>query len=167
MADEQFFVTIFSSALGQAVLVFVLVFTVIFAILQKSKILGEGKKQIDALVALSVALLAIGAGYAMNLITKLAPFLSVSLVIILAFLILTAFFFKTDFDIGNGLRIFFGIVAFIAVVIAVLYITDSFDAISDFFTGNKSIMGNLLLLAVVAVAIWLALRKEESGGTGK
>ncbi len=158
------YATIFSSPLGQAVLVFVLVFTIVFAILQKSKILGEGKKQIDALVALSIALLAIGAGYAMNLITRLAPFLSVSLVIILVFLLLTAFFFKAEFDIGKGLRIFFGIVAFIAVVIVVLYITDSFGAIANFFTGNTSIVGNLLLLVVVAVAIWLALRKEESGG---
>jgi peptidoglycan/LPS O-acetylase OafA/YrhL len=167
MADEQFFTTIFSSPLGQAVLVFVLVFTIVFAILQKSKILGDGKKQIDALVALSISLLAIGAGYAMNLITKLAPFLSVSLVIILVFLIITAFFFKAEFDIGHGLRIAFGIVAFIAVVIAVLYITDSFGTIADFFTSSKSIVGNLLLLVVVVVAIWLALRKDESGGSGK
>jgi hypothetical protein len=34
------------------VLPFVLVFTLVFALLQKTKILGDGKKQIDSLVAL-------------------------------------------------------------------------------------------------------------------
>ena len=34
---------------------FLLVFVLIFAVLQKSKILGEDKKQIDSLIALSIA----------------------------------------------------------------------------------------------------------------
>ena len=46
--------TIFSSALGQTVLVFILVFTLVFAVLQKSKILGDSRKQTDALIALAV-----------------------------------------------------------------------------------------------------------------
>src|SRR3989344_5401509 len=49
--------TLFSSPLGQTVLVFVLVFVGIFAILQKSKVFGDGKKQIDALVAVAIAVL--------------------------------------------------------------------------------------------------------------
>lgn len=158
------FTSIFSGSLGQAVLVFVLIFTLIFAILQKSKILGDGKKQIDALVALSIALLVISVGYAMNLITSMAPFLSVSLVIILVFLLLVGIFSEKELKLSNGVRTFFGILAFVAVVIAVLYITNSFPSILNFFSGSSDsgILGNVVLLIIIALAIWMVLRKESS-----
>ena len=43
----------------ETILPFLLVFTLVFAVLQKSKILGDNKKQIDAIVSLVVGLLLI------------------------------------------------------------------------------------------------------------
>ena len=81
--------TILSSDLFvNAVLPFLLVFVVIFAILQKSKILGDEKKQIDAIVALVIGLIVISFGYATGVIVSLIPFLAVSAIIILVFLLL-------------------------------------------------------------------------------
>ena len=52
--------TILSSQLFvEVILPFLLVFAVVFAILQKTKILGEGKKQIDAIVSLVIGLIVI------------------------------------------------------------------------------------------------------------
>ena len=59
--------TIFTSVYSQTIFIFLLVFVVVFAILQKTKVLGDGKKQIDALVALAVALLVLSAGFALSL----------------------------------------------------------------------------------------------------
>ena len=44
----------------EMLLPFLLVFVVVFAILQKSKILGDGKAQIDAIVGLVIGLILIG-----------------------------------------------------------------------------------------------------------
>ena len=85
--------TIFSSELGQVTLIFVLVFTMVFAVLQKAKVFGDGKKQIDALIGLAVALIVISAGYATDIISQLIPFLAITLVIILIFMVLIGFLF--------------------------------------------------------------------------
>lgn len=153
--------TIFNSDLGQGVLVFLLVFTVVFAILQKSEILGKGKSQVDALVALAIGLLVISVGYATDIIRQLIPFLGVSLVVILVFLLLVGIFYKQgEFALPSGVVIAFGILAFIAVVIAVLSITGSWSIIEDYFDGKKggTLIPNLALLLVVAGAVWLAMK---------
>ena len=54
----------------EVLLPFLLVFTVVFAILQKTSILGKGKKQIDAIVSLVVGLIVVAFGYATNVIIK-------------------------------------------------------------------------------------------------
>ena len=50
MSDPFFITPIFTDFL----LPFALVFTLIFAILQKTKLLGDGKKQVDAIIGLVV-----------------------------------------------------------------------------------------------------------------
>ncbi len=159
--------TIFSSALGQAALVFVLIFTVVFAILQKTKILGDNKKQIDALVALAAGLLVISVGYAINLISSLIPFLAVSLVIILVFLLLLGIFYKQDsFEVPGWMKAAFGVVAFIAVVIAVLYNTDAWAYIQDLsYGGGSNVLTNVIVIIVVLVI--LAVVVGTSGGKDK
>ena len=53
---EPFFVSPF---FVEVILPFVLVFTLVFAVLQKTEILGKGKRQIDVLVALAIGLITI------------------------------------------------------------------------------------------------------------
>ncbi len=150
--------TVFGSALGQTVLVFILVFTLVFAVLQKSKILGEGRKQTDALIALAIGLLVISVGYAMDIITKLVPFLAVSLVVILVFLLLLGFFYKGEFEAHKGVKIAAGIISLLAVIIAVLYVTGAWDHIYDLVLDDtSSLVGNIVLLVIVVVVIAVAL----------
>lgn len=146
--------TIFSSPLGQTALVFVLVFTLLFALLQKSKILGDGKKQTDALISLAIALLVISVGYAMEIITTLIPFLAVGLVIALVFLLLWGSFYHGSLETSKGVKIAAGIIALIAVVVAVLYITGTWDYLRDWIvSGNSGAFGNIVLVVIVVVAI--------------
>ena len=51
----------------ETILPFLLIFTIVFAVLQKAKILGEGKRQIDAIVALVVGLLFISFAQAVGI----------------------------------------------------------------------------------------------------
>lgn len=153
--------TLFSTPMGQAVLVFVLVFALLFAILQRSKVLGEGKSQVDMLVAGAAALLVLSAGYALDIITQLIPFLAVCLVVILVFVLLIGLFFEKEFKPSEGMRNTAIVVALLAVIIAVLNFTNSYDAIVNWIATHQTIMGNVILIAVVIGAVALALRKGE------
>ena len=73
------------------VLPFVLVFTVVFAVLQKTKLLGDEVKQINAILGLVVGLFLIAFPGPRGIIVLLMPFLAVALVILLVFMLLYGF----------------------------------------------------------------------------
>ena len=153
MANE----TILSSPLFlELVLPFLLVFTIVFAILQKTKILGDGKKQIDAIVALVVGLITISFGYATGIIISLVPFLAVVAVIILVFMMLYGMVYADGkFEMHRGLKITFGIVVGLAVIAAVMVATGAWNFVYDlfFFESDGSLVTNIVFLVVVIVAI--------------
>jgi len=140
-----------------SVLPFILIFTVVFAILQKTQILGKGKKQIDAIVSLVIGLIVISFANAVGIITSLLPFLAVSAVIILVFMILYGMLFKEgEFEMNKGLRIAFGILIGLAVIIAVLISTGAWEYIKYnwIYAGDSSaLVTNLIFLFIVIVAI--------------
>src|SRR3989344_5787366 len=81
--------TIFTNQLFvETVLPFVLVFTIVFAILQKTSILGKDKKQIDAIVALVIGLTFVAFPAPTEIVVKMIPVLGVALATIFVFLIL-------------------------------------------------------------------------------
>ena len=148
------YTSIFSSALGQLVLAFVLIFTLVFAILQKSKILGEGKKQIDALVALAIGLIVISVGSVPDFIQHMIPFMAIGLVIILVFMILMgAVFADGTLKEMPWLKWVFAISILVAVIIAAVGFTKGWDYIVTFFSSDGSWAGNLILIIVIILAI--------------
>lgn len=137
---------------------FLLVFVVIFAILQKTKVLGDGKKQIDAIVSLVIALIVVSFGYATNIIISLIPFLAVAVVIIFVFLILYGMVFHgEEFKIPKNLRIGFGILVGIAVLIAVLISTGAWTYIAENWIygngGDNTILTNIVFIVIIVAAI--------------
>ncbi len=160
--------TILSSSLfTHAILPFLLVFTLIFAILQRSKILGEGKKQIDAIVALVIALLLIAFPLPRSIIVFLMPFLAVMAVIILVFMLLWGFVAsgKDGLVMNKGLKITFGIIIGIALAIAILFAAGVWDAVYGFFTGSEwsqSILINILFIAIIIGAMVAVLAGNKS-----
>ena len=150
------------------VLPFVLVFTLIFAILQKTKILGDGKKQIDALVALAIGLIVVSFGYATGIILSLIPVLAVGAVIILIFLLLYGMVFEPGtFKAHQAVKITIGIVTAIAVIIAAMVATGAWTYVIDMFQtseGGLVSVANLIFVAVKIVALAMALL---SGGKDK
>jgi len=160
--------TIFSSPIVIEVLLpFLLVFTVIFAILQKSGILGKGKKQIDAIVSLAIALIFVAVGKSVGIILELIPFLVVSLVIILIFLLLVGSLFKEgEFGLPKGVKITIGIIITIALVVAVIYATNAWSFILGLFSGEGSaIVTNLIFGAVIIGAIVAVVFGAKGGSS--
>lgn len=141
------------------ILPWILVFVIIFAALEKSKILGEGKKQINAIVGAVCGLILLAFSASRNLIVSIIPFLVVVAIIIFVFMLLYGFVSgETKGDpFGKGIKITFGIVIFIALAIAILSITGKWDDFLDFIsisnTGSTFIFILIAIGAVVAVLI--------------
>ena len=173
MADPTYggFTILSSPFFVEGVLPFILVFSLVFAVLQKSKILGEGKNQLDALVAFSVALLTIAFANAVSLIVQLVPVLAVGLVVLLVFMVMWGMAFKNgEFAVPTSVKMVIGILAAITVVSALLYYTDSVDTITDFFdTSDSNLWNNILFIVLVvaaAVVVMSFSKGEAASGKG-
>ncbi len=144
----------------EVILPFLLVFSVVFAILQKSEILGKGKRQIDAIVALVIGLITVAFGYATKLIVYLVPVMAVSVVVILVFMILLGMSFKAgDFKMHKGIQWIVGILAVIVIVIALLVFTGWWGTITDwiYLEGDSSqITSTVIFVVAIAIAVIVA-----------
>lgn len=154
------------------ILPFVLIFTVVFAVLQKSKILGDGKKQIDALVALVIGLIVVSFANAVGIINSLLPFLAVSIVIILVFFILVSLFFydkEKGVAIPDGLKNTAVTLIVVSVVVAVLVVTGAWDYLAARFygDGDSSTISNIIFIAIIIGAVIFALKGDKKDDKNK
>jgi len=151
------------------ILPFLLVFTLVFAVLDKTKLLGEGKRQINAIISLVVGLILIAFPYAQGVIVKLIPFLAVSLVVLFVFMLMYGFAMgKKEGDVlDKGVKIALGIIVGLAVIVAVLWATGAWDTIyKTLVEGGSStqIWMNILLIAIIGGAMAVVL---STGGKEK
>ncbi len=167
MAEAPFLI---SSYFLDYILPFVLVFTLIFAILQKIKLLGDESKRANVIIALVVGIILIATPYPRDIIVKLMPFLAVVAVILLVFMLLWGFISgKTEGDVLNkGLKITFGIILGVALIVVLLMISGFWDVLINMITkGSESsriiINGVLIIVVIGAVAAVLFGEGRRSG----
>lgn len=60
---------------------------------------------------------------------------------------------EKGFEISSGIRKFFGVLAFAAVLISALIFTGAWNYLKDYFTGNNQLFTNIMFLVIVGVAI--------------
>lgn len=153
---------LFETALFKEVLIpFLLVFVLVFAVLQKTKALGDGKKQIDALVSLAIGLLLIGVPSARNFITSITPWLAVGLVVILIYLLLYGFVGsdKEGIKLEPWMKSTFAILAVVFVVSLVLVFSGFWAKITSGINGGTW-LPTIIFVIVVAVAFGLVVGKK-------
>ncbi|OGJ21439.1 hypothetical protein A3K73_09020 [Candidatus Pacearchaeota archaeon RBG_13_36_9] len=150
------------------ILPFLLVFTLIFAILDRSKMLGEEKRQINAIISLVIALIFLAFDFARNIVVNLMPYLVVFIVILFVFMLIFGFITaKKEGDVLNkGLKIALGTIFGVAVLVAVLFISGGWDWIYSSLQGGgymDTVILNLFILAIIggAIAVVLASGKKE------
>lgn len=145
------------------ILPWVLLFVIVFAILEKTNLLGEGKRQINAIIGAVVGLIVLAFPAFRDVITGLIPYFAVVLIAIFVFLLL--FSFASGETKGNPLgktpKIIFGIVLFIGTIIAVLILTGSFDKLVTFFSSSNT--GANIIFVVIAIAAVAAVLYSEKG----
>lgn len=152
-----------SAIFTDMVLPFVLIFALTFAILEKSKLLGDGKSQINAIIGFVVAAIFISFANVIQMIQQLTVFMALALVVLLVLMLVYSFASgdKSGAPFGENIKMFVGTVIFISVIIAVLVITGYWQKAYDFFIFSQ--MGiNLLVIILIGALIYFVLQ-----GAGK
>jgi len=163
------------------VLPFLLVFTVIFAILERTKIFGtekiEGKeftrKNLNAMAAFVIALLVVASSQIVSTINKGLAKVVLLLMVLISFLLLIGTFFGKDEEVKltGGWRTW-GMGA-VGVGILLIFANELgwLEPAWDYMTGgwNNSIVGSiiLILLIVIFMAYVTAAPKKEKEGEKK
>jgi len=151
----------------EMLLPFLLVFVVVFAILQKSKILGEGKAQVDAIVGLVVGLILIGVPGPRDLLVGIMPWMAVGVAVILVFMILYGFVagdLSKSENMPKGLKYTFLGLAAVFTIGVVIFVSGLHEKIWDSFGGSGDIWMNIVMIVLVLAAMAVAVyggKKEK------
>ena len=148
------------------ILPFSLVFAIIFAILERTKIFGEDRKQVNSIIAAVIGMIFVGVVYPKIVVENMILFLTVAIVVVFIFLMLYGFIVGDTEGIKfpKGMKIFFGILAGIAVILALVWSMNlRGDLINTLFyqPWSKIFWTNFLFILVIAGAIAIVL------GSGK
>ena len=187
MASQFRNVIIFFEEIGlyDVVLPFLLVFTIVFAILEKTQVFGtetmDGrqytKKNLNAVTAFVIAFFVVASSKLVEIITTVSSYTVILLMLSILFLLLVGSFMKEGeggFLKGNWNN-FFMIIMFVGIVLIFLYALGWWDALWSFFrfeTGGE-VVGSIILLVIIVVFIWYIVKgephkettvKKEEGG---
>ena len=146
---------------------FLLIFFIVFAVLEKTKIFGDEKKQLNALISFIIALIFVGAIYPKIVVANLILFLTVALVVVFVVLLLWGFVFgdiKEGFKPDKWMKLVLGILIVVAVLIAVFWATGiEWSVFSFLFKQNWSgaLWVNVFFVVVIAAALALILKSTK------
>jgi len=147
---------------------FLLTFFVLFAILEKTKLLGD-KKQIHALIAFVIGLIFVSAIYPVLVVNNLILFLTVTLVAVFVVLLIWGFISGESKNVLDIKPIKWGLIVItgIAFVLALIWATGLWDNLQNYLsTGiGGTIFTNAIFVIVIAIA--LALVMKGFGGENK
>ena len=147
---------------------FLLVFFIVFAVLDRTKIFGEEKKQLNALVSFIIALIFVGAIYPKIVVANLILFLTVALVVVFVILLLWGFVFgdiKEGFKPDKWMKLVLGVLITVAVLIAVFWATGIEWSVFDFLfkqSWSSDLWINVFFVVVIAAALALILKSTKS-----
>ncbi|HIG93151.1 TPA: hypothetical protein HA242_05905 [Candidatus Woesearchaeota archaeon] len=183
MAEESTFrgVIVFLDKIGvyDVILPFLLVFTIVFAILEKTKILGSEKidgkehpkKNINAMVAFVIAFLVIASTQLVAVINQVMANVILLLILGVSFLLLVGVFFgDKEFTLEQfptWIR-FLMILMFIGIVVIFLNALDWLKYIlSLFIHWNATWAASIIFLIVIGIFLWYVIADHTPKKSGK
>ncbi|MCS7134294.1 MAG: hypothetical protein NZ889_00320 [Candidatus Pacearchaeota archaeon] len=134
---------------------FLLVFAVVFAILEKTKVLGE-KRNINLIVSFCITFIFVGVPAMVNVTLRLIPVVS-SIIVVLLCLLLLFGFAGLRVEENKTLRTILGVILGIALAVVVFWASGAMDKfrgtkISE-ATLNYIIFFSIFVLAIVVVLV--------------
>ncbi len=160
--------------LTDVLLPFLLIFTLIFAVLQKTKILGEEKKNINTMIALVIALLVViphvtnsypSGTDIVEILNTVLPQISLLIVAILMLIVVVGIFYPTTYGIGSW--------SGVAAIIGIIGLIWIFGAATGWFGGwdwfvstfGEETITLVIVILVFAIIVYLITREQRTPGT--
>jgi len=160
-----------SFGIFDVVLPFLLVFTVTFGILEKTKIFGkEGdntRKNLNAMVAFVIGFFVVAASQIVAVLQTALPIITLILILVIAFMIVYGATLGEgelnvwkEFSKGKGIFAFGIIIAIIAIVLGAMNMLDGVVSwLYDSFGGAA--LSTVILLLVIAIFMWVVLKDNK------
>ncbi|MBI2043500.1 hypothetical protein HYT25_03875 [Candidatus Pacearchaeota archaeon] len=152
------------------ILPFLLVFFILFAILEKTKVLGE-RHQLNAFVSFIVGLIFVGAIFPKEVVGNLILFLTVAMIVVFVTLLLWGFISGGDAKLEGWVKKLSGIVLIAAVIIAIFWAVglrvEFLNNLVDFLfysSWSGTFWTNVLFIGAIAIAIAVVLKTKGSSG---
>ena len=152
-----------SEIFTNVLLPFLFIFTIVFAILNKTKFLGD-KKDISAIVALVFGLVSVGVPWAVGVVLNIIPVIVIIIVILISWLMTYGFLGGyTEKGVSKNWLVAFQIILGIVFIGVIAWSTGLYTLVLN--TAWASQAGETLLLigAVVAVIAIVVSGKEGTG----
>ena len=169
----EFFELLESYGLTDALLPFLLIFTIVFAVLQKTNILGTGKKNFNVILALIMALTAViphvtdsyPEGYdVIEIINAALPQVSLLAIAAIMLMLLIGLFGAESKWMGGSLSGWMAILSFIMIVVifggAAGWWTDITEWVSWWSEDTAALV---VIILVFGVIIWYVTKPETKG----
>lgn len=146
---------------------FLLIFVLVYGILEKTKLLGEDRHQLNAIIALVIGLILLSVVQPRLIIENMILFLTVAIVIMFVGLLLWGFISgEKGLQFENaprGLKWAAGAAVLIAVIWAVVWATGISPSAFDFLfrqSWSNTFWTNFIFVVVVAAALGVVLRNK-------
>lgn len=153
------------------VLPFLLVFTVVFAVLEKTEIFGKDKKNINSMIAFVIGLLFVAVTEVVEVVQEALPHISVLLIVLMSFMMLVGFFISNEdgkhfFDKNPALKWILIIVVMVGTTIifldAIGWWDNIWDDAGDFFDSTTGV--SIIFLAIIVFAVMFIARDRDNKG---
>ncbi len=147
----------------QEALLFLLAFVIVFAILQKSKILGDGVHKINSLVALAFAFIFVGLSAATEIVSKMIPWVAVALSVILMFLLLWGFVGGEMGSLPSGIKWTLIGLSAVFMVVLLLYVTGWWADLKGYLSIDNSFLYTILaFVAIIGAVVYVIVSSKSS-----
>lgn len=146
---------------------FLVVFFIVFAVLEKTNILGKDRRQINALLAFVIGLIFVSVAYSKMVVGNMILFLSVALVIMFVILLLWGFIFSKEsggVEFTPAMKWGLFVVVTIAIIIAILWATGVEWKAYDFLFNqpwSETFWTNLVFVILIAIALAVVIRGSK------
>jgi hypothetical protein len=173
MVDFVEFVEVLESwGLTDALLPFLLIFVILFAILQKTKVLGEGKKNFNVIVSLVISLLVViphvtnsypPEGDVVLIINTALPQVSIIFVAIIMLLVLIGILGGEAHWMGGSLSGWIAIISFIVIIWIFGRAAGWFSYVPGWlrWIQDPDVWALIVILLVFGIVIWFITRDSE------
>jgi len=143
---------------------FLFIFIIVYALLAKTKLLGDSKA-INAIIALVVAIIFAVFASTQEYIRQVTPWFAVLMIVLFFVLIIIGLSQQKIADIMKPWAVWVFIIALILVflIVAIKVFPDTFGNVwSDivyFFINNAKIAGAIVLLIIGGIVVWIVTKK--------